>query len=154
VKIATIAETCEVLRISRWTLGRLIRANEIKAVKQNPAVRNSPVDVDADSVDDYIRRHTVPAHNPTEDPLMSEDKTRRLLTLEEVADETGFPLKTLQLGCREKRIRHVRFGKKPQMSREHIDELVEKYTVTPTDEADDDRAEDRARVARMAAAAT
>lgn len=57
----TIAETCEVLRISRWTLGDLIKAGEIKATKADPGVRNSPVAVDTASVQAYIDRHTVPA---------------------------------------------------------------------------------------------
>jgi predicted site-specific integrase-resolvase len=57
----TIAETCEVLRISRWTLDRLIKAGKVTAAKRSPNVRNSPVDIDAASVRDYIDRHTVPA---------------------------------------------------------------------------------------------
>lgn len=148
----TIAQTCEVLGISRWTLGRLIDAGQLTATKQDQAVRNSPVYVDAHSVRGYISRHTVPAPTTTEDPQMS--TTRRLLTLEEVAEETGIPLKNLRLGCRSRRYRHVRIGKYPRMTAEQVIELIKQFTVEPEAGDDAEADADRARVMRLAQSAS
>jgi excisionase family DNA binding protein len=53
----SMAETCRRLRLSRWTVRKLIRDGEIQAVK-GPA-RNAPIRVYATSVADYLTRNTI-----------------------------------------------------------------------------------------------
>jgi excisionase family DNA binding protein len=52
----TIAETCELMRASRWTIGRRIKDGDLTAVKNGPRVLISRA-----SIDCYIERQTVPA---------------------------------------------------------------------------------------------
>lgn len=79
----------------------------------------------------------------------------RFHKLPEVAAQTGIPLKYLQTGCREERIRHCNFGGHRRMTAEHIADLIAAYEVGATQNTPagpDD--EDRARVERMFATAT
>lgn len=61
----TVAETCEALHISRWTLDRLIKAGQIEVEKEDPDRHNSTVWVLPASVRAYIDRHTVLATSTT-----------------------------------------------------------------------------------------
>lgn len=56
----SLAEAALALRTSRMTITRLVGAGELRARKTGDR-HNSPVDIDADSIADYIRRHTVTA---------------------------------------------------------------------------------------------
>jgi excisionase family DNA binding protein len=50
-------ETCEVLKLSRWTVMRMIRSGELEAVKG--AARNAPLRIKEESIRRYIDRNTV-----------------------------------------------------------------------------------------------
>jgi excisionase family DNA binding protein len=56
------AETCERLRLSRWTVSKLVRSGELEAVK-GPA-RNSPLRITKASIDAYVERYTVVPSTP------------------------------------------------------------------------------------------
>lgn len=56
-KFLSMAETCRRLRLSRWTVRKLVREGEIKAVK-GPA-RNAHIRVYEQSVEDYLTRYTI-----------------------------------------------------------------------------------------------
>lgn len=51
------AETCERLRLSRWTVRKLVRSGELQAIK-GPA-RNAPLRISERSVHDYEVRRTI-----------------------------------------------------------------------------------------------
>lgn len=51
------AETCRRLRLSRWTVRKLVRNGDLQAVK-GPA-RNSPLRIVEQSVEDYVDRYTI-----------------------------------------------------------------------------------------------
>lgn len=55
----TVDEVAALLRISRWTVGRMVKSGELTAVKADG--RNGAVRVEADSIEDYLKRHTIPA---------------------------------------------------------------------------------------------
>lgn len=59
----TVDEVAALLRISRWTVGRMVKNGELTAVKADG--RNGAIRVDADSVTDYLVRHTVNATTST-----------------------------------------------------------------------------------------
>jgi excisionase family DNA binding protein len=59
----TVDEVGEILRVSRWSVGRYIAARELAAVKA-PG-RNGAVRVPVSSLRDYIQRHTVTASEET-----------------------------------------------------------------------------------------
>ncbi len=127
----TIAETCDVLRLSRWTLGRLLDDHQLPFVKDNPQRHNAPVHISLDGVRNYINRHTQPGTSTPRTKPMDSDTLPRLFKLEEVAAQTKMPLKTLQVGCRRGEFTHVLCrGGKRYMTREHIDALIEALTTT------------------------
>lgn len=55
----TVADVATALRVSRWTVGRLIDAEELTAIKGEG--RNGAVRIALSSVNAYIQRHTVTA---------------------------------------------------------------------------------------------
>lgn len=55
----TVDEVAAWLRVSRWTVGRLVKTGELTAIKAGG--RNGAIRVDADSVEDYLKRHTIQA---------------------------------------------------------------------------------------------
>lgn len=55
----TIDECAALLRISRWTVSRMVKDGELTAVKAKG--RNGAVRIETASVDDYLARHTVQA---------------------------------------------------------------------------------------------
>lgn len=55
----TVKEIAGVLRVSRWSVGRLIEAGELSAVKADG--RNGAIRIPESSVHAYIQRHTVTA---------------------------------------------------------------------------------------------
>ena len=58
----TVDEFAASMKVSRWTVGRLIKSGELKAVKGEG--RNGSVRIPVTSHADYIERHTV---NTTEE---------------------------------------------------------------------------------------
>lgn len=60
MRYVTVTAAAHALRTSRMTIARLVEAGELEARKPGDR-HNSPVDIDADSIVDYIRRHTIPA---------------------------------------------------------------------------------------------
>lgn len=55
----TVAEVADLLRVSRWSVGRYIDAQELTAIKADG--KNGAVRVPVSSLRDYIDRHTVTA---------------------------------------------------------------------------------------------
>ena len=51
------AETCARLRLSRWTVRKLVRSGELQAIK-GPA-RNAPLRISERSIHDYEVRRTI-----------------------------------------------------------------------------------------------
>lgn len=51
------AETCARLRLSRWTVRKLVRHGELQAIK-GPA-RNSPLRISVRSIEEYVARRTI-----------------------------------------------------------------------------------------------
>lgn len=73
----------------------------------------------------------------------------KLMTLPEVADQTGISLRVLEDGCRARRWKHYHIGSKRFMDAEQVALLLQQHTLEPPAE-DDDLAATRARVARRA----
>jgi hypothetical protein len=57
------------------------------------------------------------------------DELPKLWTLEEVADRTGFALRTLQRDCRAGRIEHVHRGRDRLMTAAQVQKLIEQDTA-------------------------
>ena len=53
----SMAETCKRLRLSRWTVRKLVRSGELQAVK-GPA-KNAPIKVYETSVEGYLARRRI-----------------------------------------------------------------------------------------------
>jgi len=82
---------------------------------------------------------------------MIEDEPPRLFTLKEVAERTGFSLRTLERDCRAGRVVHVHRGRDRMMTSAQIQMLVDQHTTTPAVLMIDPRAATQQRVMRMAA---
>ena len=63
-KFLTVDEVAETLRVSRWSVGRYIKAKELEAIKA-PGGRNGAVRIPLRSLTDFIRRNTVTASEET-----------------------------------------------------------------------------------------
>ena len=57
------------------------------------------------------------------------DDLPRLYTLSEVAEITGFALRTLQRDCRAGKITHVHRGRDRLMTREQVEMLINRHTA-------------------------
>lgn len=121
----TIPETCEALRVGRMTVMRLVEARELRAVKTGSS-RTSPVLVAADSVQALITKYG--------GAPITGDVLPKLWTLAEVAEATGFALRTLEHDCRADRVAHIHRGRDRLMTTEQVWQLIDAHTVEITED--------------------
>lgn len=146
----TIAETCEVLRVSRWTLLRFVKDGHLAAAKQDPSRRNGAVRIAKADLRKHLARSIQSGQTDPKEDLMASDTLPRLLTLKEVATRTGLELKSLQVGCRKGRFTHVLSPSgKRYMTEQQVSAMVADLTRSggPVPAADPEAAT-RARVNR------
>lgn len=62
---------------------------------------------------------------------MTDGVVSRLFTLQEVAERTGFALRTLQRDCRASRVAHVHRGRDRLMTEQQVQELIDRHTKIP-----------------------
>lgn len=80
------AETCGRLRLSRWTISKLVRSGELQAVK-GPK-RNSPLRISEESIVAYIARHTISPSTPQPESVLVEHFVDALSVLADHAGES------------------------------------------------------------------
>lgn len=123
----SMSEACATLRVSARTISRLIEAGELTAEREGNGP-TSPLKINAESIRAYLSRQTTGTPALTAIP--------KLYTLREVAEQTGFALRTLQQDCRADRIAHIRRGRERVMTAEQIQQLLDQHTRTPKTETD------------------
>lgn len=121
----TTEEACRVLGISPRALSRLIEAKALHATKAGPH-HTSPLQITTHSIQQLLTQETIGSIEP--------DVIPRLYTLEEVAQMTGFALRTLQRDARAGRISHIHRGRRRLMTDQHIRELLTTHQVTQQQE--------------------
>lgn len=72
-----------------------------------------------------------------------------LYTLAEVAEQTGFALRSLQRDARAGKIAHIHRGRQRLMTEEQIQALLQQGTVTPAASANPSAEKDMARLRKM-----
>ncbi len=128
----------EHLRTSYWTVHRLAKDGQLETVQVGRLHH-----VTESSLASYVASHTEgPDQKPAGDMLPT------LLTLPEVARQTGLSLRSLQDGVRTGRITHVHIGKSRLMTPQQVEHLVETHVKTANASDDDGLAPVRARLAR------
>lgn len=139
-----MTDTAASLRVTRWTIHRLLDTGDLSPVRVG-RVRH----VHVPSVADFLARTTVPA-DQQELSRMSRTELPKLSTLQEVVER--FPhlsLRVLTEDARRGKFRHYHYGRRRFMDDEQIQALLASKEVLPPEEAA--LAKVRARRSRRAA---
>lgn len=124
----TITDTANQLRITRWTVHRLLGDAQLNAVHVG-SVRH----VDATSIPAFLHHHTVLPDRQEPTPMGTE--IPKLYTLAEVAElhPNVLSLRTLSDDARARRFRHYHYGRRRFMDEDQIKELLRAKQVRPAE---------------------
>lgn len=123
----TITDTATRMRVSRWTVHRLLADNELA-----PVVYGGVRHVDTSSIGAYIHRQTIVPDQQEQSPMSNLPK---LYTLAEVAAmHPELSVRVLAEQARDKKIEHVHFGRRRFMTAEQIETLIKSRTVRTTED--------------------
>lgn len=126
----TVSEAATTLRTARQTIYRLIDSGYLTAT---PAPGpGKAIKVNRASVQRYIH-NSQQGGTPTAE---IDPDVPRLYTLKEVAERTGFSLRTLERDCRAGHLLHVHRGRDRLMTAAHIRALIDKHVHQPTPDLD------------------
>ncbi len=117
-------DACDLLRVSRRTVARLVELHELHARKDNDKPHAGHLEISLDSVNAYL---TKCASSPAQH--VDDEAFPKLWTLREVHERTGFALRTLERDCRAGRIAHIHRGRKRFMTTAQVEMLVTAHAV-------------------------
>jgi excisionase family DNA binding protein len=144
----TVDQFAALLRTGRDTIARAIRAGELRANRTDGGQYQIP----RESAIAYLNANTITPDGQEPTPVTAD--LPQTMSLDEVADKTGLPIAWLREGCRRKRLVHLKPGKSPRMTPNHVEAAIAAATVDTvvTDEvqAERERRQQRGRNRRAA----